>query len=175
MIPEAGDIGLTLAPGFFSKAIQDINEVLPEFHGDKVPFSHAFLVSAPDMCIEAIEHVSRTPMSVRLAESEHCLVLRMKGLTGEQRVTAVMRAERMVGLPYSYKRLAEAFFDDLLDTRRFMEMNKSPDEVICSELVSMCYQDIRIFNGVDAHACTPEDLYLDFLAHPDDYEVVFQK
>lgn len=171
-----GDVILTFAPGWFSRAIRFVNSILPLWRGERVPYSHAALIVHPEFCVEALNSIQATPLEIRLGkESKHYLVFRSKVLTTDEKKSAAEKARCKVGLSYSWKRLALFFLDDLLDTRYFGRRYGDPNHQVCSSFVAWAYAPFYQFMTLSWDAVGPEDIYDDFQAKSKNWAVVDEK
>jgi len=168
-----GDIILTDSPALFSRLIRWVTSILPTWREKRTTFSHSAIVVDYAHCVEALEKVVITPLSVRFSQrdSSRYLVLRPKLPIARRRKAAAF-ALKQVGRPYSYWRLFLFLLDDAGKTRIFAEDYKDPHRLVCSALVALAYDGAIEFNGVPALACAPEDVYLQFKKHPDQFRVI---
>ncbi len=172
-----GDIGLCFSPGFLSRAIRFVNTYLPLWRGDRIKYSHAFIIVHSKLCVEALARVDITPIKERLEESSSYLILRPK-IDARKRGLAADRALGLVGTEYSYARLFMFFLDDLFSTRFFGKLMRDPKQVVCSELVAECYKGVFKFgqdDNLNPLVVAPEDILLSYQNHPKLYKVIDRK
>ena len=174
---KAGDVILTDSPGLFSALILFFTRRLAEWRGKRVPFSHAAIVVDPLYCVQALSTVVKTPLSERLSakESKRYLILRPVYLSCAEREAAASVAIRQIGRPYSAWRLFLFLLDDATNTRKFAEWDTDKHSQVCSSLVAFCFKNDYKFDGVPWEACAPEDVWLDYQAHPSRYKVVSER
>ena len=171
-----GDIFLSKGDSFVSRAIRYFSRSGGE---SRTEANHVGLVvgdgdevTAP--IVEALTKVKRRTMrSYSASKNTEVAIYRPIGLTPQQIITIVNRANGYVGDSYGYLKIVAHFGDWCLGGRYFFRRIVSMDRYpICSWVVAQAYADAGLNFGVPAGMADPDDI-MDFcVAHPAKYKVI---
>jgi len=103
-------------------------------------------------------------------------VYRPKGLTEGQKTRIFQRAIEFANMPYGYGKLLLQAADWLIGNRYFFRRIGRLDHwPICSYVVASAFEAAGLDFGVARFAASPDDLWDFIQAHPDKYELVWEK
>lgn len=151
--------------------------VLRLFQKDPIAFHHVILAVDDKLGIEAeVYGVSYCNLSEKLNKAKSYKVIRYKDLSEDKKEKIVMSVNKLVGVPYGYRRLILQLLDQMFFTNFFTRSLGDKKCQVCSSLVAWSYyvwKRIK-FNSVPWQSCEPDDIDDESLRTSDLWEIIKQ-